>query len=76
MHRRTGADLLPLDTELEKTIKNLKKEKVAAKALVMADEGEANQNVPVVAADRPQYRQRTMEDFWLPIIREEYSAVR
>ena len=42
MHRITEVDLLPLDTELEKTIKNLKKEKAASKALVMEDEGEAN----------------------------------
>ena len=42
MHRRTGADLLPLDTELEKTIRNLKKEKVVAEASVMVDQGEAN----------------------------------
>ena len=57
MHRRTGADLLPLDTKLEKTIINLKKEKAtAAEASVMAYEGEANQNVPVIATDRPQLR--------------------
>ena len=54
MHRRTGDDLLPLDTELVKTIRNLKKEKAAAKASVMADEGEANLNVSIVAVDRPQ----------------------
>ena len=76
MHRRIGADLLPLDTELEKIIKNLKKERVAAEASIMADEREANQNVLVVAVDRPQQRQRTMEDFWRLIIRDEYSAIR
>ena len=63
MHRRTGADLLPLDTELEKTIRNLNKEKAVTKASVMVYEGEANQNVLVVAADIPQQRQRTLEDF-------------
>ena len=26
MHKRTGVDLFPLDTKLEKTIRNLKKE--------------------------------------------------
>ena len=41
----------------------------------MADESEAIQNVPVVVAERPQ-RQRTMEDFWRPIIRDEYFAIR
>ena len=41
----------------------------------MAEQREMNQNVPVVAPDKPQ-RQRTMEDLWRPIIREEYSIVR
>ena len=48
MHRRTIADLLPLDTKLEKTIINLKKEKAVIEASVMADQGESNQNIPVV----------------------------
>ena len=76
MHRRTRANLLSLDTKPEKTIRNLKKEKAAAKALVMENQGEANPNIPVVVADRCQQRQRTMEDFWRLIIREEYLAVR
>ena len=42
MHRRTGADLLPLDTELEKTIRNLNKEKAVTEASIMVYEGEAN----------------------------------
>ena len=62
MHRRIGADLLLLDTKLEKTIKNLKKERVVAEAS-MTDQGEGNQNISIVATDRPQQRQRTMEDF-------------
>ena len=37
MHRRIGANLLPLDIELEKTIRNLKKEKAATEASIMAD---------------------------------------
>ena len=52
MHRRTGADLFPLDTQLEKTLRNLKKEKVAAKASSMAEQGEANQNL-LITAERP-----------------------
>ena len=36
MHRRTEADLLPLDTELEKTIRNLKKERATAEVSSMA----------------------------------------
>ena len=52
MHRRTGANLLPLDTELEKSLRNLKKEKAAAEASSMAEQREANQNLLVVA-ERP-----------------------
>ena len=34
-------------------------------------------NIPIVAAtEGPQQWLRTMEDFWRPVIREEYSAVR
>ena len=71
MHKMTRADLLPLDTELEKTLKNIKKEKAIAEASSMVDQGEANWNIPI-AVERPQQRQRTMEDFWRPIIRDEY----
>ena len=56
MHRRTGANLLQLDTKLKKTIINLKKEKTRAEASIMADEGEANINASVVEVDRPQQR--------------------
>ena len=41
MHRRTGADLLPLDTKLEKTIRNFKKERAAAEAFSMAEQEDA-----------------------------------
>ena len=41
MPRRIGADVLPLDTELEKIIKNLKKEKAIVEAS-MVDQGETN----------------------------------
>ena len=39
MHRRPEAELLPLDTELERTLRNLKKVRVA-KASMMADESQ------------------------------------
>ena len=52
MHRRTRTDLLPLDTKLEKSLRNLKKEKVAVEASSMAEQGEANQNLPI-AVERP-----------------------
>ena len=75
MHRRPKAELLPLDTEIEKTLKNLKKVRATEEA-IMAKHREDNQNILVVTTDRPQQRQRTMEDFWRLIIREEYSTVR
>ena len=54
MYRRTGANLLPLDIELEKTIRNLKKEKATAEASSMADQGRDNHNIPVIVVDKPQ----------------------
>ena len=36
MHRRLGADLLPLEIELEKTIRNQKKER-AVREVAMAE---------------------------------------
>ena len=62
MHRKSVTELLPLDTELEKTLRNLKKVRESEKA-VMAEQREGNKNIPVVATAGPQQRQRTMEDF-------------
>ena len=75
MHRRLEAELQPLDTEIERTLRNLKKVR-AVEATTMVEKKEGNQNVPIVAIDRPQQRKRIMEDFWRLVIREEYSAVR
>ena len=74
MHRKPKEKLLPLDTELERTLRNLKKVRFVA-AVVMAEQREIQQNIPVVAVDRPQ-GQRTMEDFWRPVIRDDYSTIR
>ena len=41
----------------------------------MAYEREANQNVLVAVEERPQ-RQRIMEEFWRPIIRDRHSTVK
>ena len=41
MHKKPEAELLPLDIELERTLRNLKKVRIA-EAAVMADEREAN----------------------------------
>ena len=74
MHRKLEAELLPLDTELERTPRNLKKVRIV-EALVMAKKRETHQNIPIVATERTQ-RERTTEDFWRPIIRDEYSTVK
>ena len=52
MHRRSEAELLPLDTELERTLKNLRKVREAEEA-IMAEQREYNKNIPVVATDKP-----------------------
>ena len=52
MHRRPEAELLPLDTEIERTLINLKKV-TATKAATMAGQREGNQNVPIVATNMP-----------------------
>ena len=75
MHRRSEVELLPLDSKIEKILRNLKKVREVEKA-TMVEQREVNQNIPIAAAGVLQQRQRTMEDFWRPVIREEYSAVR
>ena len=75
MHRKPEAELLPLDTELERALRNLRKVK-RAESTTMADQRERMQPIPEEAEiERPQ-RQMTMEDFWRPVIQDEYSTVR
>ena len=50
MHKRIGADVLALDIKLERTLRNLKKER--AVETVMVEDREGNKNTPFVA-DRP-----------------------
>ena len=74
MHRKQGTELLPLDTEIKRTLRGLRKVK-SAEIAEMVNEiltGAANQEY---AAEVPQERD-TMEDFWRPVIQDEYSAVR
>ena len=67
--------MLPLDTEIERTLRNLRKiTSVESKSL--ANQRERLQAIPdEEEAERPQ-RPTTIEDFWRPIIQEEYSAMR
>ena len=75
MHRKSEADLLPLDTEIERTLRNLRKV-TSAESSSMKNQRERLQPIPEEAeTDRPQ-RQMTTEDFWRLVIQDEYYAVR
>ena len=75
MHRRPEAELLPLNIELERTLRNWKKVRIA-EAVDMAEQEGAEQHVLVEPIAEIPQRQRTMENLWRPIIRNEYSIVR
>ena len=74
MHRKQDSDLLPADTELERTLISLRKTKRAENAS-MEDERHDQTEEQRTAARRPPMTD-TMEDFWSPIIQEEYSTIR
>ena len=74
MHRKLESDMLPVDFELERTLRSLRKVSRAEKA-TMADERIDQTIEQETAAERPPI-QDTMEDFWRLIIQAEYSAVR
>ena len=75
MHRKPEANLLPLDTEIEKTLRNLRKV-TSAESTRMTNQRDILQPITKEAKlDRPQ-RQVTMEDFWRHVIQEEYFVVR
>ena len=74
MHRKPKSDMFPLDTELERTLRNLRKVK-SAETKIMADERMGKRVEQETTTERAMV-QDTMEDFWRPIIQEEYSTVR
>ena len=74
MHRKQDSDLIPTDTELERTLRSLRKTKRAESA-AMAYERHDQTGEQRTAAKRPPITD-TMEDLWRPIIQEEYSAMR
>ena len=55
MHRRLEGELLSLDTELERTFRNLKKVRVA-EAATMVEHIEGNRDILVVVTDKPPQR--------------------
>ena len=74
MHRKQGSDLIPADTELERTLRSLRKTKRVENA-AMAEERHDQTEEQRTAARRPPITD-TMEDFLRPIIQDEYSAIR
>ena len=52
MHRKLEAVLLSPDTELERTLRNLKKVR-SAESAVMEKQQKTHQNIPALAIERP-----------------------
>ena len=75
MHRKLEVDLLPLDTEFERTLRNLRKV-TSAESISMANQRERLQPIPEEAKTYEPQRKMTMEDFWMPVIQDEYSVMR
>ena len=74
MHRKQDSDLLPAETELERTLKSLRKTK-RAENTAMADERHDQTEEQRTTARKPPITD-TMEDLWRPTIQEENSAIR
>ena len=75
MHRKTEADTMPVDTEIERTLKNLRKA-TSAEYKSMENQRERLQTIPEEEETKRPQSPNTMEEFWRPIIQEEYSAVK
>ena len=74
MHRKPESNMFPVDTKLERTLRSLRKVSREEKQ-TMADERIDQTFEQETTVERPPM-QDTMEDFWRPVIQEEYSAVR
>ena len=74
MHRKQDSDLIPTYTKLERTLRSLRKTK-RAKNTAMSDERHDQTAEQRIATRRPPITD-TMENFWRPIIQEEYSSIR
>ena len=68
MHRKQDSDLLPADTELERTLRSLRKTKRVENG-AMADKRHDKTREQRTAARRPPITD-TIEDLWRPIIQE------
>ena len=72
--QEAGFSPVARDTELERTLRSLRKTKRAKNAAMEAERHDQTEEQRT-AARRPPMTD-TMEDFWRPIIQEEYSAIR
>ena len=67
---------MPLDTKIERTLQNLRRI-TSAESRNMANQRERLKAIPEEEEEvKRNQRPNTMEDFWRPIIQEEYSTVR
>ena len=74
MHRKQGYDLIPADTELERTLRSVRKTKRAENAAMAEERRDQIEEHRTIA--RRLLNTDTMEDFWRPIIQEENSAIK
>ena len=74
MHKKPKSNLFPVDTELERTLRSLRKVSREEKATMENERIDQTVKQETIA-ERP-LMQDTMEDFWRPVIQAEYSIVR
>ena len=74
MHRKPESDLFPVDTELERTLRSLRKVSRTEKATM--EDKRIDQTIKQETAAKRPPMQDIMEDFWRPVIQAEYSAVK
>ena len=74
MHRKLASNLLPVDSELERTLRSLRKVSKVEKATMTNER--IDQTVEQETSVERAPIQDTMEDFWRHVIQVEYSTVR
>ena len=74
MHRKPDSNLFPVDTELKRTLRSLRKVNKGEKA-IMEDKGIDQTVEQETIVERPSL-QDTMEDFWRPVIQAEYLSIK
>ena len=67
--------MIPVDTELERTLKELKEDKKRAETAAMTDEG-LNSAANKEGAIEVLKEQDTMEDLWKSFIQDKFLAVK